>query len=207
MSLYYDLYPAADVQQTGEEQPLYPRIVSKGTIEKEEFLEHVSRFCHLNKSVLAGAMDAFQSELKDLLANGWNVSLGDIGYFSLSLEGPKVTSKEEVRAYSIDLKNINFRVNKTFKREVRSQMKLERKTSLTRPEPNKYTLEKAREMLKKYLESHPFITREAYCRLTENKKEPALRNLNSFIEEGLLERHGAGRTVIYMLKPLTEQLE
>ncbi|NCC11338.1 MAG: DNA-binding protein [Bacteroidia bacterium] len=200
MSLYYDLYPGADIQQTGEEQPLYPRVVAKGTIEKEEFLEHVSRFCHLNKSVLAGAMDAFQSELKELLANGWNVSLGDIGYFSLSLEGPKVMSKEEVRAYSIDLKNINFRVNKTFKKEVRSQMKLERKTSLTRPEASKYTLEECRKMLEEFLKNHPFITREVYCRLTENKKERALKELNTFIEAGVLERHGAGRTVIYMLK-------
>ena len=200
MSIYYDLYPAADIQQTGEEQPLYPRIVTKGTIEKEEFLEHVSRFCHLNKSVLAGAMDAFESELKDLLANGWNVSLGDIGYFSLSLEGPKVMNKNEVRAYSIDLKKVNFRVNKVFKNDIRSQMRLERKTSLTRAELSKYTLDECRKMTEEYLENHPFITREAYCRLTEHKKKAALKELSSFIEEGLLQRHGAGRTVIYMLK-------
>lgn len=43
MSVYYDLYPSGDVKQTGEEQPLYPRVVAKGTIDKEEFLEHVSR--------------------------------------------------------------------------------------------------------------------------------------------------------------------
>ena len=200
MSVYYDLYPTPDVKQTGEEQPLHPRIVAKGTIEKEEFIEHVSRFCHLNKSVLAGAMDAFQSELMDLLANGWNVSMGDIGYFSLSLEGPKVMNKNEVRAYSIDLKNVNFRVNKAFKKEIRSQMRLERKTSLTRPEPSKYAVEECWEMVEEYLKRHPFITRESYCQLTEHKKSPALKELNGFIDKGLLERYGAGRTVIYMLK-------
>lgn len=200
MSVYYDLYPSGDVKQTGEEQPLYPRVVAKGTIDKEEFLEHVSRFCHLNKSVLAGAMDAFQSELQDLLSNGWNVSIGDIGYFSLSLKGPKVNDKKEVRGYSIDLKNVNFRVNKTFKKEIRTQVKFERKASLTRPQPSKYTADECWTMITDYLKSRPFITTKVYCQLTEHKKRSALEELNSFIKQGLLERYGAGRTVVYVLK-------
>ena len=201
MSVYYDLYPSGDVKQTGEEQPLYPRVVAKGTIDKKEFLEHVSRFCHLNKSVLAGAMDAFQSELEDLLSNGWNVSMGDIGYFSLSLKGPKVNDKKEVRGYSIDLKNVNFRVNKTFKKEIRTQIKFERKASLTRPQPNKYTADECWTMITDYLKSRPFITSKVYRQLTEHKKRSALEELNGFIKQGLLERYGAGRTVVYVVVP------
>ena len=32
MSLEYDLYETPDIQQTGEQQPLHPRVVFKGTI-------------------------------------------------------------------------------------------------------------------------------------------------------------------------------
>lgn len=39
-------------------------------------------------------MESFQNELKDLLVNGWNVELGDIGYFSVSLQGPPVMEKK-----------------------------------------------------------------------------------------------------------------
>ena len=49
-------------------------------------------------------MQSFQNELKDLLANGWIVELGEIGYFSVSLQGPPVMHKKDVRAQSIKIK-------------------------------------------------------------------------------------------------------
>ena len=71
-------------------------------------------------------MQSFQSELRDLIANGWIVELGDIGYFSVSLKGPRVMKKKDVHAQSIELKNVNFRVGSQFKKEVGQQMRLER---------------------------------------------------------------------------------
>ena len=109
MSIHYDLYETPDIQQTGEQQPLHPRVVFNGTIDQEEFLDRVHKFTGISRSLLAGAMQSFQNELRDLLANGWIVELGDIGYFSASLQGPPVMKKEEVHAQSIKLKNINFR--------------------------------------------------------------------------------------------------
>lgn len=38
MSAQYDLYETPDIKQTGEKQPLHPRIVPKGTIGQDEFL-------------------------------------------------------------------------------------------------------------------------------------------------------------------------
>ena len=82
MSAQYDLYETPDIKQTGEKQPLHPRIVPKGTIGQDEFLDRVHKFTGISRSLLAGAMQSFQNELKDLLANGWIVELGEIGYFS-----------------------------------------------------------------------------------------------------------------------------
>lgn len=72
MSALYDLFenpPSPD----GEKQPLHARIVSKGTVDKEEFLDRVHKFTGISRSLLAGAMEAFANEARDLLADGWNV--------------------------------------------------------------------------------------------------------------------------------------
>ena len=96
MSIHYDLYDTPDIQQSGDEQPLHPRVVTKGTIDQDEFLDRVHKFTGMSRSMLAGAMQSFQNELRDLLANGWIVELGDIGFFSVSLQGPPVMNKKEV---------------------------------------------------------------------------------------------------------------
>ena len=85
MSIQYDLYDTPDIQQTGDAQPLHPRVVFKGTVDQEEFLDRVHKFTGISRSLLAGAMQSFQNELRDLIANGWIVELGDIGYFSVQI--------------------------------------------------------------------------------------------------------------------------
>ena len=74
-----------DVRQTGEQQSLYARFVPKGTIDRKEFIERVHLFTGLSRSLLEGAMAGFMDELRDCLANGWTVELGELGYFTPSL--------------------------------------------------------------------------------------------------------------------------
>lgn len=93
MSALYDLFenpPSPD----GEKQPLHARIVSKGTVDKEEFLDRVHKFTGISRSLLAGAMEAFANETRDLLADGWNVEMGNFGFFSTSLQCPPVKDKK-----------------------------------------------------------------------------------------------------------------
>lgn len=197
MSIHYDLYETPDIRQSGEEQPLHPRVVFKGTIDQEEFLDRVHKFTGMSRSMLTGAMQSFQSELRDLLANGWIVELGDIGYFSVSLQGPPVMNKKEVHAQSIKLKNINFRAGSQFKKEVGWQMKPERGESTTRPSGEGHSEEECLIIIHNHLNKYPCISRIDYSRLTGHDKKRALRELNSFIEQGVLMRYGAGKQVVY----------
>ena len=53
MSIQYDLYDTPDIQQTGDAQPLHPRVVFKGTVDQGR----ISRPCtqiHRNKSQFTG---------------------------------------------------------------------------------------------------------------------------------------------------------
>lgn len=200
MSAQYDLYETPDIKQTGEKQPLHPRIVPKGTIGQDEFLDRVHKFTGISRSLLAGAMQSFQNELKDLLANGWIVKLGEIGYFSVSLQGPPVMHKKDVRAQSIKLKNINYLPTKQFKREVGYDMRLERTESLTRPKGNGRSEAECLALITAHLEKYPCMTRTDYCHMTGHDKKRALKELNAFIEKGILMRYGAGKQVVYAKK-------
>ena len=200
MSAQYDLYETPDIKQTGEKQPLHPRIVPKGTIGQDEFLDRVHNFTGISRSLLAGAMQSFQNELKDLLANGWIVELGEIGYFSVSLQGPPVMHKKDVRAQSIKLKNINYLPTKQFKREVGYDMRLERTESLTRPKGNGRSEAECLALITAHLEKYPCMTRTDYCHMTGHDKKRALKELNAFIEKGILMRYGAGKLVVYAKK-------
>ena len=200
MSAQYDLYETPDIKQTGEKQPLHPRIVPKGTIGQDEFLDRVHKFTGISRSLLAGTMQSFQNELKDLLANGWIVELGEIGYFSVSLQGPPVMHKKDVRAQSIKLKNINYLPTKQFKREVGYDMRLERTESLTRPKGNGRSEAECLALITAHLEKYPCMTRTDYCHMTGHDKKRALKELNAFIEKGILMRYGAGKQVIYAKK-------
>lgn len=200
MSAQYDLYETPDIKQTGEKQPLHPRIVPKGTIGQDEFLDRVHKFTGISRSLLAEAMQSFQNELKDLLANGWIVELGEIGYFSVSLQGPPVMHKKDVRAQSIKLKNINYLPTKQFKREVGYDMRLERTESLTRPKGNGRSEAECLALITAHLEKYPCMTRTDYCHMTGHDKKRALKELNAFIEKGILMRYGAGKQVVYAKK-------
>lgn len=197
MSVYYDLFENPNPNKEENKQLLHPRIVSKGTITQEEFLDRVSKFTGISRSLLAGSMESFCLELRDLLADGWKVEFGEIGYFSGSLQSPPVNEKKEIRAGSIRLKNINFRPNIRFRKEVADKMTFERSASLTRPNKNDLTEDDCLSAIHDYLKKYPCINRAQYCRLTGRDKQAALKELNAFIEQGLLIRHGMGKQVVY----------
>ena len=71
-----------------------PVLSPKEPLDKEEFLDRVHKFTGISRSLLAGAMEAFANETRDLLADGWNVEMGNFGFFSTSLQCPPVKDKK-----------------------------------------------------------------------------------------------------------------
>ena len=108
--------------------------------------------------------------------------------------------KKDVRAQSIKLKNINYLPTKQFKREVGYDMRLERTESLTRPKGNGRSEAECLALITAHLEKYPCMTRTDYCHMTGHDKKRALKELNAFIEKGILMRYGAGKHVVYAKK-------
>ena len=198
MSVNYDLYETPDLAKSGEEQPLHARVVLKGSYTAEEFVEQVTVFQHMPHAQVVGVIEAISKELRHLLLKGFSVELGDIGYFSLSLSvDKKVMDPKDLRSPSVSLKDINFRVNRQFKKDIESEIELQRYHSPFRVK-NPLDRERCLQRLEKFLEDHPCINRQDYAMLVGKTKIQALQDINAFIKDGVLKKYGSGRSVVYI---------
>ena len=198
MSVNYDLYETPDLAKSGEEQPLHARVVLKGSYTAEEFVEQVTVFQHMPHAQVVGVIEAISKELRHLLLKGFSVELGDIGYFSLSLSvDKKVMDPKDLRSPSVSLKDINFRVNRQFKKDIESEIELQRYQSPFRVK-NPLDRERCLQRLEKFLEDHPCINRQDYAMLVGKTKIQALQDINAFIKDGVLKKYGSGRSVVYI---------
>ena len=198
MSVNYDLYETPDLAKSGEEQPSHARVVLKGSYTAEEFVEQVTVFQHMPHAQVVGVIEAISKELRHLLLKGFSVELGDIGYFSLSLSvDKKVMDPKDLRSPSVSLKDINFRVNRQFKKDIESEIELQRYHSPFRVK-NPLDRERCLQRLEKFLEDHPCINRQDYAMLVGKTKIQALQDINAFIKDGVLKKYGSGRSVVYI---------
>ena len=198
MSVNYDLYETPDLAKSGEEQPLHARVVLKGSYTAEEFVEQVTVFQHMPHAQVVGVIEAISKELRHLLLKGFSVELGDIGYFSLSLSvDKKVMDPKDLRSPSVSLKDINFRVNRQFKKDIESEIELQRYHSPFRVK-NPLDRERCLQRLEKFLEDPPCINRQDYAMLVGKTKIQALQDINAFIKDGVLKKYGSGRSVVYI---------
>lgn len=198
MSVNYDLYETPDLAKSGEEQPLHARVVLKGSYTAEEFVEQVTVFQHMPHAQVVGVIEAISKELRHLLLKGFSVELGDIGYFSLSLSvDKKVMDPKDLRSPSVSLKDINFRVNRQFKKDIESEIELQRYHSPFRVK-NPLDRERCLQRLEKFLEDHPCINRQDYAMLVGKTKIQALQDINAFIKDGVLKKYGSGCSVVYI---------
>ena len=188
MSVNYDLYETPDLTKSGEDQPLHARVVLKGSYTAEEFVEQVVAMQHVPHAQVVGVIEAISKELKHLLLKGFSVELGDVGYFTLSVTvDKKVMNAEDLRSPSVSLKDINFRVNRQFKKDIESELVLQRYHSPFRVK-NPLDRERCLERLEKFLEEHPCINRQDYAMLVGKTKPQALQDIRAFLEEGILKK-------------------
>ena len=198
MSVNYDLYETPDLAKSGEEQPLHARVVLKGCYTAQEFIEQVVAFQHIPHAQLVGAIEAISSQLRHLLLKGFSVELGDIGHFSLSLKVDKrAMNPKELRSPSVSLKDINLQINRQFKKDIESKLELQRYHSPFRVK-NPLPEEKCLQRLNRFLEKQPCINRHDYETLVGKTKKQAFKDINAFLEKGILKKYGIGRSVVYM---------
>lgn len=195
MSAQYDLLRSPDAKSTGELQPLYPRIVSKGTIDTQTLVREISEASSFTEGDLQGVIVALTEKIAYYLSEGYHVQLGEMGYFSSSLKSRLVMDKKEIRATSIYFDNVNFRASIWFRRHCAGRVE---RAKFGFRQSSEITEEVRLARLNKFLDQKHFITRREYTCLTGLLKGKALRELNALVESGVLDTKGRGSHKVYV---------
>lgn len=95
MAAEYDFQRRPSSKGDDELQPLYPRIVNKGTIVMERLV---------------------QDRISYYLSEGHHVQLGDIGYFSAGLQARPVMDPKEIHSQTIFFGKVHLRVSPDFRK-------------------------------------------------------------------------------------------
>ena len=195
MAADYDFRRKPNEKGDGEVQPLYPRIVSKGTIDSKRLFREIAEASSFTEGDLAGIMVAFQEKVSYYLSEGYHVKLGEIGYFSSSLKARPVMDAKEIHAQSIYFDNVNFRPSSSFRKKVRGFVE---KAKSGFAHSAEIPVEERRRRLEKFLDERPMIRRKEYTQLTGLLKNKALNELNGWVKEGVLDTIGSGSHIIYV---------
>lgn len=203
MAADYDFRRKPNENGDGELQPLYPRIVSKGTVDSKQLFREIAEASSFTEGDLAGIMVSLQEKVSYYLSEGYHVKLGEFGYFSVSLKARPVMDKKEIRSVSISFDNVNFRATRWFRRRSSgtvSRAKSGFQQSSDIPEETRHS------RLKAFLTKNHFITRREYTQITGLLKGKAQRELNNLVDKGILTTRGTGNRIVY-LAPDNQQLK
>lgn len=152
---------------------LYPRMVIDGCCETDELVEMITQGSTLRKGEVMAALQLISDGMASMMAHGRSVRLEGIGLFtpSLSLKEGKErenTDGEATRrnAQSIEIGDINFRVEKTLVRNTNSQCNLQRQKGDWRCNRSKFSPEERLALALNYLETNHSMTVAEYEQLT-----------------------------------------
>ena len=180
----YDFRKKPSSKEDEDKQPLYPRIVSNGTIDFQRIVKEIAQASSFTPADIEGVQLAIENKISEYLISGYHVQLGDLGYFSAKLKARPVMDAKEIHAQSIYFDNVNFRPSSSFRKKVRGFV-----------EKAKSGFAHSAEIP---VEERPMIRRKEYTQLTGLLKNKALNELNGWVKEGVLDTIGSGSHIIYV---------
>ena len=181
----YLLQEMNDVRNTGK-RTVYPKMVTDQTLTTKEFIDELHKHLRtVDKGVLTGVMCGMADTLSSLLSRGYNVTLDDIGTFSMSLKfiddkSTEIQEEDDRLLYRrVGVKDINFKTSPEMLHELRRVTKFERVMAGARVlKKNLYTLEQRIENALAIIDEKGHITLGEYAKvnnlsLTTSSKELA----------------------------------
>jgi predicted histone-like DNA-binding protein len=187
---YYDLKkkPALTTKE-GEEDVLYPQLITAGTIPAEKLSEYTAQRSGFNKGDIDGVLMSLFDTMSSWINMGYSVEMGDFGFFTGKVKGRLVRKKTDIRAPSIRFGNVNFRPSAKFKKALSGN--LERVQEHQFRQSTNFSMEELERRLMNYLDKNGFINIVTYSQLTGRLKWKAAQDLNYFVEKGLIVSRGA----------------
>lgn len=197
MAAEYDFQRKPNPKGDGELQPMYPRIVNKGTITTGRLVSDISQASSFTPGDIEGLLAALEDRISYYLSEGHHVQLGDMGYFSAGLAARPVMDKKEIHAQTVFFGKVRFRVSPGFRKQCAGFVERVRAGYGFRHSADIGGAERYRRLCA-FLEANPFITRKDYSGITGLLKNKALNDLNLLVKKGLLTTLGQGSHKVYV---------
>ena len=197
MAAEYDFQRKPNPKGDGELQPMYPRIVNKGTITTKRLVSDISQATSFTPGDVRGLLAALEDRISYYLSEGHHIQLGNMGHFSAGLAARPVLDKKEIHAQTIFFGKVHFRVSPGFRKQCAGFVERVRAGYGFRRSADISSTERYRR-LRVFLETNPFITRKDYSGITGLLKNKALNDLNLLVEKGILTTLGQGSHKVYV---------
>ena len=180
----YLLQEMNDVRNTGK-RAVYPKVVINQTIGTEEFIDVLhDRLRTVDKGVLRGVISGIADSLVSLLSKGNNVTLDEIGTFSMSLKflddkPTEIQEEDDQMLYRrVGVKDLNFKISPKLIRDLQMNTKFERMMSGARElKKNLYTLEQRIENALAIIDEKGHITLSEYAKVNNLSRTTASKEL------------------------------
>ena len=180
----YLLQEMNDVRNTGK-RTVYPKMVTDQTLTTKEFIDELHKHLRtVDKGVLTGVMCGMADTLSSLLSRGYNVTLDDIGTFSMSLKfiddkSTEIQEEDDRLLYRrVGVKDINFKTSPEMLHELRRVTKFERVMAGARVlKKNLYTLEQRIENALAIIDEKGHITLGEYAKVNNLSRTAASNEL------------------------------
>lgn len=194
---------------------VYPKMVSKGMIDTDTFVEKMSYHDHtISQSVVKAVLADVADCLAEMLAEGYSVKLDDIGTFSLSLDfdddKPKVLTADDERMIHrrVRVKDVNYKAATELKQQLSQTIEFERESGgVKRLLTSKYTADECLERTLAWIADKGFITLSDYAALnncSHTKASLMLRQLSSG-NEAPLNSKGKGSHKVWVKAERADQ--
>ena len=180
----YLLQEMNDVRNTGK-RTVYPKVVINQTLGTEEFIDVLhDRLRTVDKGVLRGVISGIADSLVSLLSKGNNVTLDEIGTFSMSLKflddkPTEIQEEDDQMLYRrVGVKDLNFKISPKLIRDLQMNTRFERMMAGARElKKNLYTLEQRIDNALAIIDEKGHITLGEYAKVNNLSRTTASKEL------------------------------
>ncbi|MGP1436972.1 MAG: HU family DNA-binding protein [Phocaeicola sp.] len=188
----YEFYKSPNPNE--EVTSFHPRVICKRSIGIKELSREIEHGTSLTAADVQATSVALIDYIVMHLKKGERIHIDGLGFFQISLKGPKNAVPRSVRAESIKFKSLNFEAEKQLKKSFNN---IELKHRKVRQSDNLGKTELHIKLFR-YFRTHHNISRAKMQSLCSLTKITATRRINAFIAEHILENEGTKHTPVYV---------
>ena len=197
----YKLQEMPDVHHDGKRR-VYPKMIINRTLSRKEFVEMMHSYHRgTSPSMVEAVLIDVEDMLVRMLSMGYNVSLGNMGHYSLSLEfkddkPAEMRDEDDKMTYRrVGVKSVNYKAAPEFVKEVmlETDRNLERDMGgVKRVLKSNYTREERIARALQVIEKNGFISLDDYAQLNNMSRTVASSDLKQITDDpqSLICSHG-----------------